>query len=138
MDSDDYVPDAEERNILQKKKTHGFLWFIIIIFAVWFFFFRIDYSKPWIKEDEEENAVVIWCKDGDCNNTEHRYTLLVQNEGKAAYGDDRYILDIFMPNDGEVEINAFCAKAADGLVYDRYCQGVDESGEIWLVSHPKN
>lgn len=142
MDSDGHIDDRDsdemERQAPRKEKSHGLLWLIIIVFVVWFFFFRIDYSKPWIKEGEEEDALVVWCKNGDCNNTEHRYTLLVQNEGRAAYGDDRYILDIFMPNDGEVEINAFCSKAADGLVYDRYCQGVDESGEIWLVAHLKN
>lgn len=135
--NDGDTPNDNTADQGKKRGGHGIFWFILIVGAIWFFFFRTDYSKPWIKENEEEDSFVIWCKDGNCNNTEHRYNLVVLNEGKAAYQDDRYILNLYMPNGGEVEISAFCAKASDGLIYDRYCQGYDESGELWLVAHLK-
>ena len=110
---------------------------IIIGVIIWFFFFRTDYSKPWIKENNEEYATVVWCKNGNCLSSEHVYSLSVYNEGKAAYGDDRYILAIDMPNGGEVEVNVYCAKNEDKLVsHERYCEGVSDDGEIWRF-YPK-
>ena len=44
----------------------------LFVFVVWFFFFRIDYSEPWIKEGEEEDALVVWCKNGSCGQNRAR------------------------------------------------------------------
>lgn len=105
---------------------------IILIFLVWFFFFRVDYKKPWINENDTKYSTVVWCKNGNCLSSEHAYVLNVLNEGKAAFQDDRYILMIYWQNGGETEVNAYCDKNNNKLIsHDRFCEGVSEVGEIY-------
>lgn len=121
--------EAQQHNGGSGFSIGGFIIFCIII---WFLFFRTDYSKPWIKEGNEEYATVVWCQNGNCFSGDHVYNLNVYNDGKAAYGDNRHILVIYMPNGGEVEVNAYCDKNKNKLIsHKRFCEGVDNDGEIW-------
>ena len=116
------------------KKTGlgGAIILIVIGVAIWYMFFRTDYTSPWIKQDESKNAGVVWCENHDCNNSEHRYVLEVTNFGKSATGDGWYILEAEMPNSGTVEVDAFCLKNEDSSIpYDRYCQGLDNDSRTW-------
>lgn len=104
----------------------GIIILALIIFAIWFFFIRVDYKDIWFSGTT--TARVIDCgdySDPHCS-TGNTYFLPVEviEKAKAAYsGDPLFIFEIHFPNGGYVEVEGTCDKAPEGMYsFDRFCR----------------
>jgi len=89
------------------------------IFAVYFLFFKVDFSKPWWDGNEYQK---VCATTGD----ENCYTLVVSSDGENVIG-------FGMPNGGYlVGSDSECVKASQ-LKESRLCRMWDQSGDKWDI-----
>ena len=109
---------------MQERAGGGLITLFLIGLAIWFFFFRIDYSDFWY--DGTGNAFVTYCGsiyDQDCSAHPTEYLRVVHHsrEKSAFNTGDFHTFEIVFKNGGYVEAEGRCSKAAEGLTFDRVC-----------------
>lgn len=98
---------------------------IVIIFLVWFFFFRVDYKDYWY--DGYGNAFVTYCGQNysyDCESHPTEYLPVYHIEkAKAASDVDKWIhtWKISFNNGGYVEAEGTCHEASSAVTFKRVC-----------------
>ena len=129
-DSDEY--DEIARNYTQQAQAQahtssgigGLIILGIIIYAIWFFFIRVDYHDFWY--NGSGYAFVTYCgrigvEDCDAHPTEYLPVDHIEKAKSATGGGDIHVFEISFNNGGSIEVEGFCYQAASGLSYDRVC-----------------
>lgn len=112
----------------------------IVIFAIWFFFIRVDYKDIWFSGST--TARIIYCGDSSSPqcSTGNTYFLPVDvvEKSKSAYsGDPLFTFEIHFNNGGYVEVEGTCDKAPEGMYsFDRFCrtETTDGTSKMYIIA----